>query len=98
MPEEKLENTRLHVLIIYDIVDDRRRQKLSKFLQGYGFRIQKSAFEAVIGRRVYKKLMAELPGYAKAEDSIRVYRIVDRKHVTSFGKKAERANEDVIVV
>ena len=35
----------MFVLIIYDIVDNGRRVKLAKYLQGYGFRVQKSAKE-----------------------------------------------------
>ena len=45
--EEKPDNDKVFVLIIYDIVDNKRRLKLAKFLAGYGFRVQKSAFEAV---------------------------------------------------
>lgn len=89
---------RLYVLVIYDIVDNKRRLKLSKFLQGYGFRIQKSAFEAVIEKKTYKKLMTKLPSYAMKEDSIRVYKIVDKSQVTSFGKAVEPMDEDVIII
>ena len=46
--EEKPDNDKVFVLIIYDIVDNKRRLKLAKFLAGYGFRVQKSAFEAEI--------------------------------------------------
>lgn len=96
--KEKYGDGRLYVLVIYDIVDDKRRLKLSKFLQGYGFRIQKSAFEAVIEKKKYRKLMAELPSYARKEDSIRVYKIVDKSQVTSFGKAVEPRDEDVIII
>lgn len=36
------------VLVIYDIPDDKRRGKLSNFLEGYGRRVQKSAFECFL--------------------------------------------------
>jgi CRISPR-associated protein Cas2 len=35
-------------LICYDIADDRRRDRVSRFLEGYGLRIQKSVFECVL--------------------------------------------------
>ena len=37
------------VLVVYDIADDRRRGKLSDFLEGYGRRVQESVFECFIG-------------------------------------------------
>lgn len=45
------------VLIIYDIIDNRRRTQFSKFLLSYGVRIQKSAFEAYINQKLYDKLI-----------------------------------------
>ena len=48
------------MLIIYDIVDNSKRIKFSKYLQGYGNRVQKSAFEANISRKKYEKLINEI--------------------------------------
>ena len=44
---EELEDDKQFILIIYDIVDNKRRVKFAKFLEGYGKRVQKSAFEAI---------------------------------------------------
>lgn len=89
---------RLHVLVIYDIIDDRKRLKLAKMLQGYGFRIQKSAFEALIDRKTYKKLLKCLPPYVSEEDSIRVYKFFGGNQVTSFGRAAEQDEDDIVVI
>lgn len=35
----------MHYVIAYDIVDDNRRDKLARFLEGWGRRVQKSLFE-----------------------------------------------------
>lgn len=53
---EEIQNTRkIYVLIIYDIVSNRRRVAFAKKMSGYGFRVQKSAFEAMItGKFVYR--------------------------------------------
>ncbi|MCM1183522.1 MAG: CRISPR-associated endonuclease Cas2 [Roseburia sp.] len=96
--DEAPENDRVFVLIIYDIIDNRKRLKLSKLLSGYGFRIQKSAFEAVIPRKKYNELLERLPAYTSTEDSIRVYKIIGKGQVTNFGKKAENESEDIIVI
>lgn len=92
------ENDNVFVLIIYDIADNKKRLKLSKLLAGYGFRIQKSAFEAVIGRKKYKELLERLPAYVTLEDSIRVYKITGRGQVTCYGRQTQDENEDIIVI
>ena len=38
--EEIEQNKKYLVVIIYDISDNKRRVKLSKYLQGFGFRVQ----------------------------------------------------------
>ncbi|MDE7184807.1 MAG: CRISPR-associated endonuclease Cas2 [Lachnospiraceae bacterium] len=96
--DEKAGSDKVFVLIIYDIVDNRKRLKLSKLLLGYGFRIQKSAFEAVITKQKYKELLERLPAYTSSEDSIRVYKIIGKGQVISFGKAIENETEDIIVV
>lgn len=96
--EESTENDKVFVLIIYDIADNKVRLKLSKLLLGYGFRIQKSAFEAVISKQKYKKLLERLPAYTSSSDSIRVYKIIGKGQVVSFGRAAENENEEIIVI
>lgn len=96
--EENPNNDKVFVLIIYDIINNKTRTKLSKLLLGYGFRIQKSAFEAVITKRKYKELLERLPAFAGEEDSIRIYKIVGKGQVITFGKEAEETVEDVVVI
>ena len=61
--EDELSEDRVFVLIIYDIISNKSRNKFSKLLLGYGFRIQKSAFEAVITKNKLMKLITEIPRY-----------------------------------
>ena len=61
--DDELSEDRAFVLIIYDIISNKSRNKFSKLLLGYGFRIQKSAFEAVISKDKLIKLLAEIPRY-----------------------------------
>jgi CRISPR-associated protein Cas2 len=44
------------VLVVYDIADDRRRLKLSNFLEGYGRRVQESVFECFLELEKMPKL------------------------------------------
>lgn len=96
--QENPANDKVFVLIIYDIIDNKKRLKLSKLLLGYGFRIQKSAFEAVITKKKYKELLERLPGFVGVDDSIRVYKIIGTGQVTTFGKSTEENIEDIIII
>jgi CRISPR-associated protein Cas2 len=61
-------------LVCYDIVNNRRRTKVSNFLQGYGLRVQKSVFECVLSPDQYKTVQKRLHKLIKEqEDQIRFY-------------------------
>ena len=96
--EENTQEKKAYVLIIYDIVDNAKRVRLAKFLQGYGFRVQKSAFEALISFSLYNKLLRELGVYVDEEDSIRIYKIVGQGQVTILGKNEKVQNDDCIII
>jgi CRISPR-associated protein Cas2 len=62
------------VLIVYDIPDDKRRQKLATFLEGYGRRVQLSVFECFISLPEMKQLYEQVKQQVKpAEDDVRFY-------------------------
>lgn len=66
----------MHVVVSYDIVDDKRRTKVAKVLENVLERVQKSVFEGdlpveVLDRYV-RKAVALLDGET---DSLRVYRL-----------------------
>ena len=63
------------ILVIYDIIENKRRSRLVKILEGYGFRVQKSAFEARLSDRQYQKLLSAVENFALEEDNIRIYKI-----------------------
>ena len=93
---EALEDDKQFVLIIYDIVDNKKRIKFSKMLEGYGKRVQKSAFEAMLSSKSYNKLMEEIPKYVSVrstEDSVRIYRITGKGKVISWGDTPEPEEE-----
>ncbi|HAJ73900.1 MAG TPA: CRISPR-associated endonuclease Cas2 [Lachnospiraceae bacterium] len=98
--EENIQNDKkLYVLIIYDIVDNKKRTRFAKMMNGYGFRVQKSAFEAMISQKLYKKLLDEIPKYMNPkEDSVRVYKMQGRGEVKIYGVNASPVVEDVIIL
>ena len=95
---DEVNDERLFVLIIYDIVDNKRRVKFAKTMQGYGFRVQKSAFEAMISKRKYEKLIAEIPGLIRSEDNVRLYKIRGRGQVYSWGQQKQPEDEDTVIL
>jgi CRISPR-associated protein Cas2 len=62
------------VLVVYDIPDDSRRQKLGKFLEGYGRRIQQSCFECFLTLEEMAKLHQKVEKKVNIqEDNVRFY-------------------------
>lgn len=89
---------KLFVLVIYDIADNRKRVKLAKYLQGFGQRVQKSAFEMHLTRKVYDKMIKGISGYCGKEDSIRVYRITGKGMVSAWGYEVVQEDNDLILL
>lgn len=90
---------KLFVLIIYDIIDNKRRTRFAKQMSGYGFRVQKSAFEALIDDRLFRKLQKEIPTLIDNEaDSVRIYRMTGYGEVDLFGSNQKIEAEDVMII
>lgn len=88
-------------LICYDIVDDRRRTKVSKLLEAYGLRIQKSVFEVVLNKNQYEKLENRLIKLLDtSEDQLRFYPLSAhcRGKVKILGLQPEFAVDDKIII
>lgn len=96
--KDNIKDNRVFVLVIYDITDNKRRKKLSDYLQGFGFRVQKSAFEALIRENIYNKMMSGIGKFVGDEDSVRVYKIIGKGQVKTFGKNEEYATEETIII
>ena len=95
---EELETDKEFLLIIYDIVDNRKRVKMAKLLSGYGKRVQKSAFEAMLTKQKYNKLIEEISRFIdKTEDNVRVYKITGKGKVTAWGEVPE-FDEEIILI
>ena len=97
--EENNYSKKLFVLVIYDIIDNKRRVKFAKEMSGYGFRVQKSAFVALIEEKLFIKLKREIPKLIDPEeDSVRIYRMTGYGEVNLFGVNSKIQAEDVIVI
>jgi CRISPR-associated protein Cas2 len=88
-------------LICYDIVDDRRRTKVAHLLEGYGLRVQKSVFEAVLTPDQRQMLHKKLNRYLKAEeDQVRFYPMSPRyrQKIEILGWQPEREVDDAVFI
>lgn len=63
-------------VVIYDIISNKRRLKLSQILESYGVRVQRSCFEIILDTPTYKKLMIDLNDFysEKEQDNIILYK------------------------
>jgi len=63
-------------VVIYDISDDKRRRRVFDLLEGYGRRVQFSAFECVLSDAKFLELQKRLRKVVKiGDDSVRFYPI-----------------------
>ena len=89
------------VLVSYDIVSDRRRNRVCKELKNHGERVQYSVFEGLL-TPVQVELMEKrlLPLINCEEDSLRMYRLCAtcKSKVTIHGTGKLCEDEEVYVV
>lgn len=91
----------MFVVVSYDIVNDRRRNRLAKILQDYGHRVQKSVFECELDESLYWKMKKRLESLIdREEDSIRYYFLCGRcvHNIEVSGLGVLREDEDLIIV
>lgn len=86
------------VLVIYDISNDKRRRKFSKYLQSFGFRVQRSSFEAVINKKLYEKILQGIPKLIKEDDNVRVYKLLGQGNVKIYGNTDYVNDDDVLII
>lgn len=95
---EEERNIKYLILVIYDISDNKQRLNLSKYLESYGVRVQKSAFEARLDKKKYKQLLEGLDKILKKEDNVRVYKMRDYEEVRTYGDETFIDSEDYIII
>jgi CRISPR-associated protein Cas2 len=70
MPEPIL----MRYLVCYDIPSDRRRLRVARALEAYGFRVQYSVFECELNRALLQEVNHRLGRLIEhASDSVRIY-------------------------
>ena len=98
LEEHKSNDKKYFVLVIYDISSNKRRNHMAKVLNSYGFRVQKSAFEAMIRPDKYKKLLQDIEKIPETSDSIRVYKIQGTGTIEVFGEQYSIEDEETVII
>jgi CRISPR-associated protein Cas2 len=75
------------VVIVYDIISNKRRKRVSDLLEGYGKRVNRSVFECQFKTlKIREKLTKELLMLLNPKvDSLRIYTICQNCMLTSQG-------------
>jgi len=91
----------MFVMISYDVVEDKKRLKLMKFIKDYGDRVQKSVFECNLSPETYQSVRSQIEEIInKKKDRVRYYRLckgcVERVEISGWGEVTEE--EEFIVI
>lgn len=81
----------MFTIISYDVVEDKRRTRVAKLLEGYGKRVQYSVFECDLNQQELRAVGRELRSLIDLNtDSVRCYRLdeaaVQRIAIYGIGK------------
>lgn len=65
----------MRVVVSYDISDDKRRRRVVKVMESYGYRVQYSVFECDLTSKQLRQMQKELHPHVKGKemDSVRFY-------------------------
>jgi CRISPR-associated protein Cas2 len=88
-------------VIAYDVTDDRRRTRISNFLEDYGTRVNYSVFECELNSEEFEQLQARLTDLMDThEDRIVFYRLCEgcRVRRSAIGTRQKDTEDKGVVV
>jgi len=88
-------------VIAYDVTNDRRRTRISNFLEDYGTRVNYSVFECELEREEFEQVQAQLTDLIDThKDRIVFYRLCEgcRVRRSAIGVVQEDKGEKGVVV
>lgn len=95
----KVGNRTYLILVIYDVVDNKKRYRIAKRLKGYGEWVQRSAFECHLTLRQYEKMIQDiLPFFDFEQDLLRIYKLTGQTEIKVFGKIEMTEEDDLVII
>ena len=89
------------IILSYDIQDDKLRTSFSKFIMGYGRRLQYSVYEINNSERVLELVISRLKGKFEKKfgqgDSVLIFKLSNSCEILRFGY-AKNEEGDLVVV
>lgn len=89
------------VFISYDISDDKKRTRFSKYLSKFGYRVQYSVFRIENSDRILNNIIADIDNkFSKEfdqEDSIYILKLSSSCKIQRFGY-AKNEDESILIV
>ena len=97
--KQDLDNNCVYALIIYDIQSDKLRIKFATLMEGFGYRVQKSAFEVYLSESKFENLLKLIPKFIDPNsDSVRVYKLRTDSKIYFFGQNIQINMDNLIIV
>ena len=97
--KQDLDNNCVYALIIYDIQSDKLRIKFATLMEGFGYRVQKSAFEVYLSDSKFENLIKLIPKFIDPNsDSVRVYKLRTDSKIYFFGQNIQINMDNLIIV
>lgn len=90
----------MQIIVVYDISESKRRERLRKSLRRFGNPVQKSVFECDLTQRQIEKMERIIRAIMIAEDNIRYYKICKNcaGETEVFGGKALETTRSAYIV
>jgi len=91
----------MFVVVSYDIVDNRKRNKIAEILKDYGKRVQYSVFECNLDKKYINKIIEELMPFIDEEvDSLKIYYLCEGclEKIQTYGKKVAIEDSDYHII
>lgn len=89
------------IIISYDISDNKKRAKFSKYIQKFGHRLQYSVYEIENSERILNNIVTDLNNKFVKQfdqtDSVYVFQLSSPCKVTKYGY-AKNEDQDLIIV
>lgn len=89
------------ILISYDIKSNKLRNKFSKYIKKFGYRLQYSVYEITNSKHILNNIMIEISNnFEKCfsqDDSILIIQTSENCKITKFGY-AKNDDNDIIIV
>lgn len=89
------------ILISYDIKDNKLRNKFSKYIKKFGYRLQYSVYEITNSKHMLKNIMTEITNNFEKkfsqEDSVIIIETSENCKITKLGY-AKNDDSDIILI